>query len=171
MPPPLLLDPTTIDTTTIVADRAAICEFIPHRGQMLHIDAVVSIDEANPIVVGYKDVREDEFWVQGHFPNYPILPGVIQCEAAAQLLCYYAQYAKVMTNSLLGLGGIDEARFRGAVRPGDRLIIVLKAERLDRRQTIFQCQGYVNNSIVFNCKVIGVPIPGREQMTETPASS
>lgn len=170
MPPPLLLDPKTIDTSKIVADRAAICSLIPHRGAMLHIDAVVSMDRETNVVVGYKDVREDEFWVDGHFPKYPILPGVIQLEAAAQLLCYYAQVTGVMANSLLGLGGIDNARFRGAVKPGDRLVIVLKCVRLDRRQTIFQCQGFVGTNIAFNCDVIGVPIPGREKMTESSSS-
>lgn len=129
---------------------------------MLHLDGVVYMDRVNHILVGYKDVHADEFWVAGHFPNFPILPGVIQCEAGAQLLAYYAAVTNVFSNALAGLGGIENARFRGAVRPGDRLVIVCKAARIDRRMTKFNIQGYVTGTLVFECDVIGVPIPGAQ---------
>ncbi|WP_020469995.1 3-hydroxyacyl-ACP dehydratase FabZ family protein [Zavarzinella formosa] len=166
MPPPLLIDPAKYDNIPVMADEDEVRRIIPHRFEMLHLNGVLSIDNSQQLIVGFKDVREDEFWVRGHFPNYPILPGVIMCEAAAQLLCYYAVVNKVMLGSLLGLGGIDKARFRGAVRPGDRLVIAAKGIRVDRRQTIFESQGFVNGNLAFNCEVIGVPIPGRNVMTE-----
>src|SRR5947209_3337162 len=114
MPPPLILDPATLDLKRVIADKAAIRKANAHRGHMEHLTAVVYMDTANHIIAGYKDVGHDEFWVAGHFPNFPVLPGVIQCEAAAQLLGYYAMVNDVSPGNLLGLGGLDEARFRGA---------------------------------------------------------
>ena len=73
------------------------------------------------------------------------------------LLSYYAVVNNVCPGSLLGLGGLDEARFRGPVRPGDRLVIIGKGVRV-RRQTLFDAQGFVNNDLVFECRVMGVPI-------------
>jgi 3-hydroxyacyl-[acyl-carrier-protein] dehydratase len=167
MPPPLILDPASLDMKNVIADREAIRRVNPHRGHMEHLTAVVYMDTANHIIAGYKDVRADEFWADGHFPNYPLLPGVIQCEAAAQLLGYYAVVNGICPGNLLGLGGIDEARFRGPVRPGDRLVIVGKGIRVHRRQTLFDAQGFVNNDLVFECQVMGLPIAAIDTLKQT----
>ena len=158
--PPLILDPATLDLSRVIADQEAIRRVNPHRGHMEMLSAIVHVDTASHVIAGYKDVRADEFWAAGHFPHYPLLPGVLECEAAAQLLSYYALTNNVCPGSLLGLGGLDEARFRGPVRPGDRLVIVAKGVRVHRRQTIFDCQGFVRNELVFHCRVMGVPIGG-----------
>lgn len=158
MPRELILDPATLDLSRIIADQDAIRRANPHRGHMEHLTAVVYMDPANHVVAGFKDVRPDEFWCDGHFPDYPLLPGVIQCEAAAQLLGYYAAVNQVCPGNLLGLGGLDEARFRAPVRPGDRLVLVGKGLRVHRRQTLFAAQGFVNNVLVFECRLMGVPI-------------
>ena len=60
------------------------------------LDGIVLIDPGRHLIVGYKDVRPDEFWVRGHMPGFPLLPGVLMCEAAAQLSCYYAVSQKVV---------------------------------------------------------------------------
>src|SRR5262245_19134689 len=167
MPAPTpILDPAALDLSHVIADREAIRRANPHRGHMEHLTAVVYMDSVNHVIAGYKDVRADEFWAAGHFPNYPLLPGVIQCEAAAQLLSYYAVTNSVCPGKLLGLGGLDGARFRGPVRPGDRLVIVGKGIRVDRRQTLFDAQGFVNNELVFECRVMGMPIAKMDSLQQ-----
>ncbi len=164
MPRELILDPSTLDLNRVIADSEAIRRANPHRGHMEHLTAVVYMDTTAHIIAGYKDVRPDEFWANGHFPNYPLFPGVIQCEAAAQLLCFYAMTNSVSPGNLLGLGGLDQARFRRPVKPGDRLVIIGKGIRVDRRQTIFDAQGFVRNEPVFECQVMGVPIGGLDSL-------
>ena len=73
----------TMDFTKLVADKAAIQRRNPHRDHMYHLDGVIYCDFEKQRVVGYKDVRGDEFWVSGHMPGYPLFPGVIMCEAVA----------------------------------------------------------------------------------------
>jgi 3-hydroxyacyl-[acyl-carrier-protein] dehydratase len=164
MPPPQILDPTKLDLTRVVADKAAIYKVLPHRGHMEQLTAVVHLDRADQLIVGYRDIAADEFWVSGHFPGMPLFPGVLQCEAAAQLLAYFAMVTDVIPGYLLGLGGLDECRFRGAVRPGDRFVLVAKGIRVHRRQTIFGVQGFVNAAPVFDGQVMGLGIAPLNEM-------
>ena len=162
MPPITILDPTKIACSFVVADADAIEAINPHRHGMRMIDAIVYVDEKKHVIVGYRDIRDDEFWVPGHMPGYPLFPGVLMAEAAAQLTCYYTKTSGILGDLLLGLGGIDNARFRAPVRPGDRLVLVGQGRRIDRRRSEFNVQGYVGSTMVFNLDVIGVPIPGKE---------
>jgi 3-hydroxyacyl-[acyl-carrier-protein] dehydratase len=152
------LDPTHLDMTQVVADREALGRVNPQRFEMEQIDAIVYIDRANHILAGYKDVRPDEFWVRGHMPGYPLMPGVMMCEAAAQLCAYYTVMAGLLQGDFIGFGGMENVRFRGTVRPGDRLVLVGKAVRLHRRQTIFSVQGFVGSTMVFSGEIIGVSL-------------
>jgi 3-hydroxyacyl-[acyl-carrier-protein] dehydratase len=158
MPPPLHLDPAQLDLDRVIADRAAIRAVNRQRFDMEQLDAVCLLDPEQQLIVGYKEVRADEFWVRGHFPDDPILPGVLMCEAAAQLTSYYTITQRIVSHNKIGFGGMDEVRFRSPVRPGDRLVLVGKGKRLRRLQTIFNVQGFVQNNLVFHGDVIGVPL-------------
>ncbi len=162
MPPPPLIDVKSIDTT-ILHDQEDIRRFIPHRYEMLLLDAIVKMDTNEHLIIGYRDIREDEFWCRGHMPGYPIFPGVLMCEAAAQMVCYYVKKNGV-TADLLGLGGLEDVRFRRTVRPNDRLILVGRGTRVAKRQSIFDTQGFVNGEMAFEAKIIGIPIPGQESV-------
>src|SRR5947209_175103 len=127
MPPPLHVNPSRLDLAHVVADKEAIRRVNPQRFEMEQLDAIVLLDPVQHLVAGYKDVRPDEFWVRGHMPGYPLMPGVLMCEAAAQLCAYYITTHGLMYGDYIGFGGLENVRFRGVVRPGDRLLLVGKA--------------------------------------------
>ena len=158
MPPELHLDPATIDLTKVVADQQAIRKLNAQRFEMEQLTAVVYLDPTQHLVIGYKDVGADEFWARGHMPGYPLMPGVLMCESAAQLCSYYIHHQKLLDCDYIGLGGLENARFRGPVRPGDRLVLVGKGTRIHRRQVICNVQGFVGGTMVFHVDVIGVPL-------------
>jgi 3-hydroxyacyl-[acyl-carrier-protein] dehydratase len=158
MPPEIFFDVAKLDPSHVVADLDEIRRVNPQRFEMEQLTAIAYVDRAQHLIVGYKDVRADEFWVRGHMPGFPLLPGVLMCEAAAQLCGYYiARYAP-MPSDFIGFGGMDSVRFRGRVSPGDRLVLVAKGKRLKTRQAIFAVQGFVGSSMVFNGDIIGVAI-------------
>jgi 3-hydroxyacyl-[acyl-carrier-protein] dehydratase len=163
MPPVLHLDPSQLDLSRVLVDREAIGRVNPQRYEMEHLTAIVHLDREQNIIAGYKDVRDDEFWVRGHMPDYPLLPGVLMCEAAAQLCSYYTTTHGLLKGDFIAFGGMEEVRFRGVVRPGDRLVLIGKAIRLHRRQTIFDVQGFVGSTMVFHATIIGVPMTRRAE--------
>jgi len=162
MPPQPIIDPESIDFSRPIEDIEGIRRINPQRFEMEQLTAIISLDLENKIVVGYKDVARDEFWVRGHMPDYPLMPGVLMCEAAAQLASYLIFGMGLLNEGFLGFGGMEDVRFRGPVRPGDRLVLVSKGVRLNRRQIICDCQGFVGSNMVFHGRLLGVPLTGRE---------
>ena len=163
MPPECHLDPSRLDSGRVLADLEAIRRVNPQRFDMEQLTAIVYVDPEQHVLAGYKDVRPDEFWVRGHMPDYPLLPGVLMCEAAAQLCSYYIATHGLMQGDYIGFGGMENVRFRSPVRPGDRLLLVAKATRLNRRQTVFNVQGFVGSTMVFHADIIGVPLVRKEE--------
>ena len=138
----LIIDFSAYDLERVVADIDEIRRINPQRFEMEQLTAIVHDDRKNGICVGYKDVTSDEFWVRGHMPGIPLMPGVIMCEAAAQLCSYHAQRHRLLDVDMIGFGGLDEVRFRGTVVPGDRLVVAAQKLQLRTRAMIrcrFQC--------------------------------
>ncbi len=158
MPPEFHYDPLQVDFGRIVGDADAIRRVNPQRFEMEQLTAIVLMDTGQQLIIGYKDVRPDEFWVRGHMPAFPLMPGVLMCEAAAQLCSYYVVTQGLLQGDFIGFGGLEDVRFRGLVRPGDRLVLVGKGIKLHRRQTRFNVQGFVGAKMVFHADVIGVPM-------------
>src|SRR5918998_1971228 len=133
MPPQLLYDISGIDIDRVVYDQEAIREANPQRGDMEQLNAIVYAEPSLGRIVGYKDVREDEFWVPGHIPGRPLLPGVLMIECAAQLASFYTRKF-VGWKGFIGFGGVEETKFRQQVPPGVRLYLLCKqtAERHHR---------------------------------------
>lgn len=172
MPPPLHLDFVAIDLARILVDKAGIEKILPQRFEMEQLDAIVLNDPVQQLIAGYKDVRTDEFWVRGHMPGYPLMPGVLMCEAAAQLASFYTISNKLAAGDFLGFGGMENVKFRGTVHPGDRLVLVGKAIKIHRRQCIFNVQAFVKETMVFEGDIIGVPMsrPGPKDGAKEAAS-
>lgn len=112
--------------------------FLPHRAPMLLVDSleeeIVTNDEGEVTryAVGTYHVRGDEFFLQGHFPDYPVVPGVILCEMMAQSCALLL--GEEIKNKLPLYAGIDKVRFKNQVRPGDT--ITLRSTITDRRQSL-----------------------------------
>lgn len=127
------------------------------RNEMEQLTAVVyeNLDEKS--CVGYKDMTEKEFWVRGHIPGRPILPGIVICEAAAQLASYFCAKNKMMEGEMMGFAGLEDVKFRGIVRPGDRLIIQAKLLKWRKFLITAQFMALVGDNIVSEGIVKGFP--------------
>ena len=157
MPPQLLFDISTIDFNSMKFDQEAIRQVNPQRGAMEHLNGVVHMDLAANQIIGFKDVRDDEFWVPGHIPGRPLLPGVIMIEAAAQLASLYTRYA-CGWEGFIGFGGVKDVKFRAPVSPGCRMYILgIKTWERHRRMGC-AAQGIVNGNVVFEAEVIGTVV-------------
>jgi 3-hydroxyacyl-[acyl-carrier-protein] dehydratase len=156
----LIADPAAINFNRVVADIDAIRNVIPQRGFMEQLTAIVLDDVDQHICVGYKDVGEDEFWASGHMPGMPIMPGVLLCEAAAQVFSYHVQRHDLLGAPMVGFGGLDNVRFRGVARPGDRLVVACQLTKVRRNQAT-QCRFQIlsESSVICDGDIVGVPLP------------
>jgi len=156
----LILDFTEYDVDKPIADLAEIRRWNPQRYEMEQLTAIVYEGQVRHVCVGYKDFGPQEFWIRGHMPNRPLVPGVLMCEAAAQLASYYTVKHDLLGTDLIGFGGLDQVRFRDVVFVGDRLVIVVELLKVRRgAMTVCRFQGFVRESIVCEGQIKGVPLP------------
>jgi 3-hydroxyacyl-[acyl-carrier-protein] dehydratase len=165
----LILDFSQYDLNCVVADIEEIRRYNPQRFEMEQLTAICYEDRENNTCVGYKDLTTEEFWVRGHMPGLPLMPGVIMCEAAAQLASYYSHRYNLM-GGVIGFGGLEEVRFRGVVRPGDRFVIVSRLLKLRRMIMTCEFQCFVDQSMVCEGILKGVALPLENITGEQPAS-
>ena len=144
---------TTMDIVEIMA-------ILPHRYPFLLIDRVVEI-ERKTRVVAIKNVTMNEPYFVGHFPDYPIMPGVLQIEAMAQaggalLLTEFS--AAERAEKLMVFTGIEEARFRRPVTPGDQLRIEVKVvnwrSRAVKMAGVITVEGKVVSDATITCQLV-----------------
>jgi 3-hydroxyacyl-[acyl-carrier-protein] dehydratase len=154
MPPQTLFDITGIDLSRVVYDQEKIREANPQRGAMEQLHGIIYAKPEAGQIIGYKDVKADEFWVEGHIPGRPLFPGVLMIEAAAQLASFYTRMF-VGWKGFIGFGGVTDTKFRQQVPPGVRMYLVgLKTwERHGRIGC--NVQGLVNGNVTFETSIIG----------------
>ena len=166
---PLILDFSEYNLDTVVADIEAIRRHNPQRFEMEQLTAICFEEPSRGLCVGYKDLTPNEFWCRGHMPNMPLMPGVIMCEAAAQLSSYYSHRHNLM-EGVIGFGGLQDVRFRGVVRPGDRFVIVCRMLKVRRSIMTCEFQCFVNQNLVCEGILKGVALPPLSQLSgEQPA--
>jgi 3-hydroxyacyl-[acyl-carrier-protein] dehydratase len=159
MPPPLLFDLSKINLAgKPVFNRDDILKVNPQNYEMQQLDGVLWYDKPNMLVVGYKDVTDKEFWIRGHIPGRPLMPGVIMIEAAAQLLSFFVK--QIMGEQcFIGFTSIDSAKFRATVLPGQRLLLLGKITRFKAgRKYDAYIQGFVGDKMAFDTEVSGMAV-------------
>jgi 3-hydroxyacyl-[acyl-carrier-protein] dehydratase len=155
-----ILDFSELDPTRVVAGIEEIRRYNLQRFEMEQLSAICYCDTERQICAGFKDVTLNEFWVRGHMPKAPLMPGVIMCEAAAQLASYFVQKYDLLGAKVVGFGGLEEVKFRGGVVPGDRLLIVVQLLKV-RRGAMIGCrfEGFVEQQMVVEGRLKGIPLP------------
>lgn len=168
----LIIDFSEFDDQAVVADLETIRRYNRQRYEMEQLSAIVHEDHVRHIAVGYKDLTADEFWVRGHMPGYPILPGVVLCEIAAQLCSYYsARYDLLGEGLTLGFGGMNEVRFRDVVRPGQRVYVVCQLVRVRKgRLIVSKFQALVDRKIVAEGEILGIALPIEDAKPNAPTA-
>ncbi len=155
MPPQPILDVSQLDTKEIIADRDAVYDVNPQRFEFAQLDGIYLMDRDRGVLAGYRDVRDDEFWVRGHIPGRPVFPGVLMIETAAQLVGYYVM-SLMPEKGFLGFGGVDEVKFRGTVVPGQRVIMLGKMVQIRPRRCIGDTQAFVDGRMVYEGRISGM---------------
>ncbi|TVS16132.1 MAG: 3-hydroxyacyl-[acyl-carrier-protein] dehydratase FabZ [Gammaproteobacteria bacterium] len=134
---------------------------LPHRYPFLLVDRVLELDTGVRIR-GLKNVTINEPFFPGHFPDQPVMPGVLIIEAMAQLAGVLALVSAGRTagkDSIFYLAGVDKARFKRPVTPGDQLL--MSAELLQQRRTLtrFACRAEVDGQLACEAEIMCVEAP------------
>lgn len=157
MPPPLLIDLQQVDLSRVLLTREQIYEQLPQRFEFMLLDGVCMLDRKGTRLVAYADIRPDDWWIRGHVPGRPLLPGVLMLEMAAQSS---AVVAKVLTGiqAFIGLGGIEECKFRETVSPPARLYLLCVGDNYRTRRIVSRTQGVVDGRLIFEAKITGLAL-------------
>ena len=110
-----------------------IAKLIPHRWPFLLVDRIVEEDRSRGYIRGEKGVTASEWFFQGHFPELPVMPGVLQVEALAQTMAVYVARTDGFGDRIGLFAAIEDCRFKRIVQPGDRLTLEVTMEKLGRR--------------------------------------
>ena len=137
-------------------DILAVLQYLPHRYPFLLIDRVLAIQPGQSLR-GLKSVTFNEPFFQGHFPQRPIMPGVLILESLAQstgILAFKTEEVLPDHQSMYYLVGIDKARFKRPVEPGDQLILEVSLERLKRDVGKFIGEASVDGKVVASAELM-----------------
>lgn len=152
-----IVDLSAIDLSQRLLSAKELERWNPHRGHMALVDWIVWQSPDHRLGVGLKKVRNDEFWVEGHFPGRAVFPGVLQVEAAAQVAVYL--YNVRRTEPLVAaFTRIENCSFRNMVVPGDDLYLLCRELKWSKRGFTAAIQGVVNGKISFEAQIQGLAV-------------
>lgn len=140
----------------MLLDVKEIFEYLPHRYPFLLVDRVTEF-EAGDSLKGYKNVTYNEPQFTGHFPDNPIMPGVMIIEAMAQctgILAFKTQEVKPDGTSMYYLAAVDNCRFRKPAVPGDRLDFEVKTVNNKKGIWKFECKTFVDGKVIASCDML-----------------
>jgi 3-hydroxyacyl-[acyl-carrier-protein] dehydratase len=148
------MNETAPTSTLATADIARVMKLLPHRYPFLMIDKIIDIDGDNS-ATGVKNVTINEPYFQGHFPNFPVMPGVLLIEAMAQTagaICV-ANLGETYQPQLVYFMAIERAKFRKPVLPGDTVYFPVKKIRNRGPVWRFACEARVGGALVAEAEV------------------
>jgi 3-hydroxyacyl-[acyl-carrier-protein] dehydratase len=142
-----------------MVDVKEIFKHIPHRYPFLLVDRIIEM-EADQKIVGIKNVTVNENFFQGHFPDRPVMPGVLICEAMAQVGAIFAHTSRggMDREKVFVLTGLDRVKFKRPVEPGDQLRLELSCVR--RRGSFWKMKGVamVDGKVVAQAEISAMEI-------------
>lgn len=144
------------DNVVTSMDIHEILNYLPHRYPFMLVDRVLSL-ELGKEIVAVKNVSMNEPFFPGHFPYHPVMPGVLIVEAMAQaaaILSFKTMDTKPSDDSVYYFAGIDSARFKKPVSPGDQLILKVKIDRVLRGIWKYSGQALVDDVVVAEAEMM-----------------
>jgi 3-hydroxyacyl-[acyl-carrier-protein] dehydratase len=139
-------------------DALQIREALPHRYPFLLLDRIVG-GVTGESITALKNVSNNEPFFQGHFPGKPVMPGVLIIEAMAQAggVLSHVTMIDLEPKPLFFLAGVDNARFRRTVLPGDQLLIQVNVERVKRGIWFYKCSAIVDGKLAVAADIMCAP--------------
>lgn len=152
-----------VDISAIDPDHTAVSEeelrsMLPHDHEFRLVDRICHLDPEQTIAVGYKDWDDNPWWAKGHVPGRPLMPGVLMIEGCAQVATILM---KCMPqgwdpNQFIGMGGVDNARFRRPVTPPARIFFCAQTTKVSRKISRFRAEAYCNSERVMEMDLVGI---------------
>lgn len=155
MPPPLLVDLEQVDVKNVYLSKKQVYEYLPHAYEFQLLDTICYFNRETHSMVSCIDIPADAWWIRGHVPDKPLLPGVLMLEMAAQTSAILAKSVNP-SDEFIGFGGVDHCKFREAVTPPAQLYILCVARELRSRRILSDTQGICNGKMIFEAQITGM---------------
>jgi 3-hydroxyacyl-[acyl-carrier-protein] dehydratase len=149
-------------TPKIILDAKKIAQILPHRYPFLLVDRITHIDLEGNVIIGQKNVTMNEHFFVGHFPEGPIMPGVLILEALAQTGGILV-HQKLQTDKIAVLLTVNNAKFRRPVVPGDVLMLHIEGQHVSSKGGKVSAKAMVNDNVVVEAE-IGFALIDRKQL-------
>ncbi|MBI5852846.1 MAG: beta-hydroxyacyl-ACP dehydratase [Planctomycetes bacterium] len=153
-----LVDLATLDLEHDVVPQAELRAILPHRHEFQLVDGVCHLDLQAGVIVTYKDWDANPWWARGHIPGRPLMPGVLIAEGGAQTASILMKKSgNCGMEKFIGLGGLENVRFRGQVIPPTRIHWVSRiGTQSGMRLARYPAQAFVDGRLVMEMELLGV---------------